>query len=108
MEFEADPAKAAYNLRKHDVHFEDAATVFPDPNRVETCDGRDQYGEDRWKTVDVVEPKLLCVVYTLRQPDDEPIRLISARKADTHERKRYQSRINAALRKYVDSHRTAA
>ncbi len=90
MEFEWDPAKAAYNLRKHDVHFEDAVAVFLDPNRVETYDGREPYGEDRWKTVGVAEPNLLCVVYTLRQPDDEHIRLISARKADTHERKHYR------------------
>lgn len=90
MRFEWDPAKATANLRKHGVPFEDAAEVFLDPNRVETHDGRETYGEDRWKTVGVVVPNLLCVVYTLRKSDDELVRLISARKADNHERARYR------------------
>ncbi len=90
MEFEWDPAKAAANLRKHGVPFEDAAEVFLDPNRVESYDGREAYGEDRWKTIGVVAPNLLCVVYTLRQSGDELVRLISARKAASHERARYR------------------
>lgn len=80
MQFEWDPAKARSNLRKHRVSFDEAARVFLDPNRIETFDGRESYGEDRWKTVGVVEPALLAVVYTVRSEDDEIIRLISARK----------------------------
>ena len=49
MDFGWDAKKAASNLRKHHVNFEDAARVFLDPNRIETFDGRDAYGEDRWK-----------------------------------------------------------
>ena len=90
MEFEWDAKKAASNLRKHLVSFEDAARVFLDPNRIETFDGRDAYGEDRWKTVGLVEPALLAVVYTIRGNDGEIIRLISARKADAHERAQYR------------------
>ena len=90
MDFEWDGRKAAANLRKHRVSFEDAARVFLDPNRIETFDGRDAYGEDRWKTVGLVEPALLAVVYTLREKDGETIRLISARKADAHERAQYR------------------
>jgi uncharacterized protein len=90
MDFEWDGRKAAANLRKHRVGFEDAARVFLDPNRIETFDGRDDYGEDRWKTVGLVEPALLAVVYTLRGKDGETIRLISARKADAHERAQYR------------------
>jgi uncharacterized DUF497 family protein len=41
MNFEWDAGKAAINLRKHGVSFEDAARVFLDPNRIETYDGRD-------------------------------------------------------------------
>ena len=80
MEFEWDPDKAQSNLRKHEVSFEEAARVFLDPNRIETFDGREAYGEDRWKTVGLVEPALLAVVYTVRGEDDEIIRLICARK----------------------------
>ena len=90
MEFEWDAKKAASNLRKHLVSFEDAARVFLDPNRIETFDGRDAYGEDRWKTLGLVEPALLAVVYTIRGNDGEIIRLISARKADAHERAQYR------------------
>ena len=89
MEFEWSADKAASNLRKHGVSFEDAALVFLDPNRIETFDGRETYGEDRWKTVGLVEPALLAVVYTVRDKDGEVLRLISARKADAHERSEY-------------------
>ena len=61
MEFDWDQNKADINLRKHHVSFEDAARVFLDTNRIETFDGREIYGEDRWKTVGLVEPALLAV-----------------------------------------------
>ncbi len=89
MDFEWDAGKAAANFRKHLVSFEDAARIFLDPNRIETCDRRDG-GEDRWKTVGMVEPALLAVVYTVRAKDENIIRLISARKADAHERTQYR------------------
>ena len=88
MEFEWDQHKAEANLRKHRVSFEDAARVFFDLNRIETFDGREVYGEDRWKTVGLVEPALLAVVYAIRGCDDV-IRIISARKADSYERAQY-------------------
>ena len=90
MEFEWNADKAETNLRKHRVSFEDAARVFLDQNRIETFDGRDEYGEDRWKTVGLVEPAILAVVYTVRAKVGEVIRLISARKADSHERAQYR------------------
>jgi len=89
MEFEWDPSKAETNLRKHHINFEDAARVFLDPNRIEIFDGREAYGEDRWKTVGLVEPALLAVVYTIRGENEAILRLISARKADFYERKQY-------------------
>ena len=55
MEFEWDANKSTLNLRKHGVRFEDAARVFLDPNRIEAFDGREAHGEDRWKTVGLVE-----------------------------------------------------
>ena len=88
--FEWDPDKAQSNLIKHHVSFEVAARVFLDPNRIEAFDGREDYGEDRWKTVGLVEPALLAVVYTVRGEDGEIIRLISARKADSHEQAQYR------------------
>lgn len=90
MEFEWDPDKAQSNLRKHRVSFEDAVRVFLDPNRIESFEVREAYGEDRWKTVGLVEPALLAVVYTVRGEDGDIIRVISARKADENERAHYR------------------
>lgn len=47
MEFEWDAEKAEQNLKKHGVSFEEAELVFYDPSRIETEDGRENYGEDR-------------------------------------------------------------
>ena len=63
--------------------------MFLDPNRIETFDGREAYGEDRWKTIGLVNFAVLAVVYTVRNKDSETIRLISSRKADTYERTQY-------------------
>ena len=90
MEFEWDRDKARSNLRKHQVGFGEAARVFVDPNRIEAFDGREAYGEDRWRTVGLVGPALLAVVYTVRGEGDEIIRLISARKADSDEQAQYR------------------
>ena len=48
------------------------------------------FGEDRWKTVGLVDPVLLAVVYTVRGKDANIIRVISARKADKYERAQYR------------------
>lgn len=66
MEFEWDSDKAARNLRKHRVSLEDAIEVFFDPQRIEALDDRENYGEERWKTVGMAAPALLAVVYTVR------------------------------------------
>ena len=90
MEFEWDPDKADTNLRKHRVSFEDAVRVFLDPQRTETLDNREDYGEDRWKTIGLVELSLVTVIYTLRGIDGNLIRLISARKADANDCAQYR------------------
>ena len=88
MALEWDVAKAALNLRKHGVAFEDAARVFLDRDRLEVYDGREDYGEDRWATIGPVYAVVLYVVYTVRHEDT--IRIISARKALSHEQKQYR------------------
>lgn len=89
MQFEWDETKDLSNQHKHGINFELASLVFFDPLRIERYDGRENYGEDRWITIGLVEPALLYVVYTLRGDDDEVIRLISARKANAQERSTY-------------------
>jgi uncharacterized DUF497 family protein len=87
INFEYDPAKAASNKLKHGVSFELAARVFFDPFRIETHDQSENYGEDRWATIGMVNHGVLYVAYTVR--DGDTIRLISARKANEKERKQY-------------------
>jgi uncharacterized protein len=88
VQLEWDSAKAARNLKVHRVAFEDAALVFCDNGRIETYDGRDDHGEDRWATIGFAYSAVLYVVYTVRSEDT--LRLISARKADARERRRYR------------------
>jgi uncharacterized protein len=88
MELEWNANKAALNLQKHGVSFEDAALVFYDHGRIETYDGREDYKEDRWATIGVAYSAVLYVVYTVRT--EEIVRLISARKANASERKQYR------------------
>ena len=86
MRFEWDEEKAASNLRKHRVAFDVAVRVFRDIRRIEEPDLRDQGGEERWKTVGLVSGQELVVIYTERA---DRVRLISARRAETNERKGY-------------------
>lgn len=90
MEFEWNPGKDRLNLLKHRVAFKEAALVFLDPYRIEAFDGREAYGEDRWRRVGCVAPSLLTGVYTIRDRENETIRLISARKADSYEQAQYR------------------
>lgn len=89
MQFEWDDAKDLSNQRKHGISFDLASLVFFDAQRIERYDGRENYGEDRWITIGLVNPALLYVVYTLRGEADETIRVISARKANESERRAY-------------------
>lgn len=86
LEWDAD--KAAQNLLKHGVAFDDVALVFHDVERLEVYDKRKNYEEDRWVTIGFAYSVVLYVVYTIRHEDT--IRLISARKANAKERQQYR------------------
>lgn len=86
MEIEFDPRKAAANLRKHRVSFEEAASCLLDAHALVMEDEHSE-SESRWILVGMsARARLLTVIYTLR--GDNP-RLISARKATTKEAKNY-------------------
>jgi hypothetical protein len=93
--FEWDPAKAASDLRKHGVSFEIAMRTFADLFALTEQD-RIEGGEARWRTLGIVEGRvLLLVAHTFRDEDEdgeaiEVIRIISARAADKRERRRYE------------------
>jgi uncharacterized DUF497 family protein len=92
IKFEWDTAKAASNLKKHRLSFETATRVFADPFALVEQD-RIENGEQRWQTLGLVEGHLLVLVaHTVREDEDgtEVLRIISARRADPKERKRYE------------------
>ncbi|RMW99246.1 BrnT family toxin [Allofranklinella schreckenbergeri] len=90
--FEWDSNKAKANFRKHGIHFEEAARVFDDPLAL-TVQDRIENAELRWQTIGMVGGCLvLLVAHTVRLDDEgiEIVRIISARRADRAERKRYE------------------
>ncbi len=88
MEFEWDLEKAAANLKKHGVAFDEAVEAFSDPNAVEILDDANLDIEIRYRLIAHSSTRLLFVAYTYRT--DQIIRIISARKATSIERKLYQ------------------
>jgi uncharacterized protein len=89
MEFEWDEAKAVANLAKHGVSFEDASSIFSDDDSITEEDTRYQYDERRFMITGFIDERLHVVVYTLRA---DCIRLISARRANDREQKKYGNR----------------
>jgi uncharacterized DUF497 family protein len=88
-DFEWDIEKDKLNRKLHGgISFEAATWVFADPCRCEWYDGRENYGEDRWQTVGCAGSTMLFVVFTLRGATT--IRIISARKANENERRKYR------------------
>ena len=82
---EWDDNKNRINLRKHGISFETAALVFADEERIEYYDKLHSIDEDRYVVLGCVQG-ILYVVYTMR---GEAARLISARMANSTERRIY-------------------
>jgi uncharacterized protein len=88
MRFEWDPAKAAANLKKHKVSFEEASTVFADPLAATGADPDHSVGEARLITFGRSDTgQLLAVAHT---EADDTLRIISARPATRSERQIYE------------------
>lgn len=87
MEFEWDEAKRRSNLAKHGVDFTDAAQVLADA-RLILEDTRRDYGEQRCLAFGEMNSLLFVVAFTLR---DGAFRIISARRANSRERRFYES-----------------
>ncbi|MBI3943956.1 MAG: BrnT family toxin [Chloroflexi bacterium] len=81
--FEWDPSKAANNLNKHQVAFDEAATIFDDPIFITFVDKEHSTDEERYITIGLSrQGRLLVVAHTEREGK---IRIISARKATKKE-----------------------
>ena len=70
----------------HAVTFETAKFAFEDAFGIERADLREDYGEDRFNLLGIVDGRLLHVTYTMR---GDKIRIISARGAEPYERRLY-------------------
>jgi uncharacterized DUF497 family protein len=91
VRFEWDPKKAASNLSKHRVAFEEGLTVFADP-LAKIFDDEDHSTEEQREIIigHSAKHRLLLVCFAAQQ---ESVRIFSARKATKQERKDYEENI---------------
>ncbi|MGO8914481.1 MAG: BrnT family toxin [Stellaceae bacterium] len=93
MSWAWDPDKNERNKREHHgLSFETAQLVFDDPLALSRLDQHPD--EERWQTIGVIGHVTVLVVHTTPTPKsdtgEEVGRIISARKATSHERKAYE------------------
>jgi len=91
--FEWDEDKNLACKQSRGFEFQDITNAFLDPHRCITPDIRHDYGEERYELLAMHEEILFVVIYTLRE---EAIRIISARKANEREKKRYQNQAHCS------------
>ena len=90
IKFEWDPRKDSANQRKHGVSFEEAQSVFFDENAIQFYDEHHSEQEDRFIMLGLsIRSRILVVCHCERESGDV-IRIISARKATSSERKYYR------------------
>jgi uncharacterized DUF497 family protein len=75
----------------------DAWEVFEGP-LIARLDLREDYGEDRWQGIGMLQGRVVVVVFTEREPDT--IRIISLRKADRDVRNAYAKALQDGLGTY--------
>ena len=86
-----DLTKAESNVKKHKISFEEAQTVFSDPNARMIFDPEHSRDEDRFILLGISSGLRLLVVCHCYIENDMVIRIISARKANRKEQKQYGS-----------------
>ena len=93
--FEWNTNKAEKNIRKHKISFENASSIFLDPNMITIYDNQHSQLEDRWITIGLSRNKIIIVLvhtYEVIDKTNVLIRIISARKATKKEIKQYRSK----------------
>lgn len=89
ISFEWDPAKAASNLRKHGISFEEARSVFYDDLALQFFDAGSSEVEDRFLMLGMSSEARILLVCHCEREGGHVIRIISARKATTNEARHY-------------------
>ena len=90
IKFEWDEAKAAANLKKHQVSFEEAKSIFYDEFGVQFFDEDHSSGEERFLMLGLNSGAKLLIVCHCERDQGATIRIISARKATKRERAFYR------------------
>ena len=90
MKFTWDESKNKLNIEKHKIDLADVSPVFDGPMYI-TVDTRRDYGEDRMVGIGFLNNGIIVTVYI--EVSEETIRLISARKAEKHERKKLRQEL---------------
>ncbi len=90
IKFEWDKQKNETNIKKHGVSFEEAVSVFFDPEALIIADPDHSVEEERFVIMGLNEKLKLLVVCHCYRENEEIIRIISARKATSTEREWYQ------------------
>ena len=90
MRYEWDAVKNRINIRKHGIDFIDVPSMFQHP-MVTLLDHKQDYGEERWIGIGILGTIPAVVVFA--EPNENIIRIISARKATKHEEKIYRDEI---------------
>lgn len=93
MKCDWDFAKYEINLRRHGLRFEIAELAFDDPYAITTDDYIDERGDQRYQTLAMHEGVLFLIahIYVFLNGVEMP-RVISFRKADSYEQKKYYRR----------------
>ena len=90
IKFIWDAKKADSNLKKHNVSFAEAKSVFYDEFAIQFFDEDNSVSEDRFIMLGMSNESRVLVVCHCERGDGDTIRIISARKATKHERKFYE------------------
>ncbi len=85
IQFEWDQSKAAANLRKHGVSFEEAQSVFYDEFAVQFYDDEHSIEEERFLLLGMSDTARILLVCHCEREAGDLIRIISARKATKRE-----------------------
>ena len=93
ISFSWDAQKNKSNERKHSVSFEEALTVFYDEEALLISDDEHSNEEDRFVMIGMNNLFRILVVCHCYRREDEEIRIISARKANSEEKKQYEKLI---------------
>jgi uncharacterized DUF497 family protein len=89
VQFKWEPEKAASNLAKHGVSFEEASTVFGDPLATTVPDPDHSRDDEHLPTAGMSNKQRVVIVWHVEQ--DEEVRIIGAREVTPRERRIYES-----------------